>query len=636
MNLLTLEEVATQLKISKASVKNWEKQAYILPVHNGKYSQTDVDILGEKLNTGEIKRLNSRANKSRSKNKFIPTEYISNEESIKQLEVIIDFIIEYNIKPEQALFLLSVNSLIVIEEIDKEHVYDALLFTDSSLFKRVAVFNELKHWFLSIRSGEIKSDNKYCRFLLECDLPKERDSLGIIYQSIIHEGKKSSLGSYYTPATLVEEIVKDNLKNEGKVLDPCCGTGQFLLAMADNITDPNRIWGADIDKIATWITKINLFLHYKDSDFIPNITNVNSLREWSEGEFSLIATNPPWGAKIDKKDLKKIRDNYPHISSKESFSFFISFALKFLKRGGTYSFVLPESLLYVKNHQDVRSFMINNSTINLIKSSGRLFKNVFSSVIRIDGVKEFQHGESKVLVDLNSNTYNIHQERFLLNVNNIIDIYCSNSDQIIIDKVYRYKHTTLKNRSSWALGIVTGNNGEFLKNTEDDGLEPILKGKDLGILKPGTPSNFIAFTPEFFQQCAPEKYYRAPEKLLYKFISKDLVFSYDDRGQLSLNSANILIPQIEGMPIKVVGAILNSNIFKFIFRKKFNALKILRGDIETLPIPVMNSDEIREITGLVDDFLINNSEFSTIDDYLFSYYKLSDEEKKDILDFIKS
>lgn len=636
MILLTIDAVATQLKISKASVKNWEKQGYITPLHNGNYSQSDVDILGQKLNSGEIKKLNSRANKSRSKNKFIPTEYVTKEASIKSLELIINYIIEFNIKPEQALFLLSVNSLLGSGEVSRDNIYEALLFKDDSLFKRRSIFLELKNWFLEIRSGEIKKGNIYCTFLLECELPQERDVLGIIYQSIINEGKKSSLGSYYTPTSLVKEIVDENLKEEGKVLDPCCGTGQFLLTMADKITDPNRIWGADIDRIATRITKINLFLHYSHIDFKPNIYNHNSLVEWDEKDFSLIVTNPPWGAKIEKRDLKRIKENYPQVNSKESFSFFISFALKYLKKGGSYSFVLPESLLYVKNHQDIRSYMINNSTINLIKSSGRLFKNVFSSVIRIDGIKHSQPADSQVLISLNDKEHYVRQDRFLSNVNNIIDIYCDDSDQGLINKVYSHGYVTLKDNAKWALGIVTGNNADFLKENKTEGFEGILKGKDLRPLLPGIPTSFILYTPKKFQQCAPDEFYRAPEKLIYKFISKDLVFSYDDKSQLSLNSANILIPKIDGLPVKVVGAILNSSVHRYIFRKKFNALKVLRGDVESLPIPLFNKLEIDNFLLIINSFIEGITEFSEIDDFIFSYYGFNSEEKQKIIDFLKS
>ena len=62
------------------------------------------------------------------------------------------------------------------------------------------------------------------------------------------------------------------------------------------------------------------------------------------------------------------------------------------------------------------------------------------------------------------------------------------------------------------------------------------------------PAAFIRFDPDRFQQAAPERKYRAPEKLVYRFISKKLIVAYDDRGRLTLNSANILIPRVDAVP----------------------------------------------------------------------------------------
>ncbi len=621
MNLLTLEEAATVLGISKASVKNWEKHGYLKTLHNKMYSPVDVEDLKDKISTGEIKRLGSRANKSSSKNQFIPLEYVNNSDSIELLEKIVLFVLEYNIKPEQALFLLSVNALVKVGDIEKELVYEALKFSDSSLFKRKSIYNELKSWFSIIHKGEIKSDNRFCKFLLEVELPDENDFLGIIYQSIMHEGKKSKLGSYYTPTSVVKRIVEDNL-TDGKVLDPCCGTGQFLMVMATKIEDPRLIWGADIDNIAVRITRINLMLHYITEDFSPNIYNHNSLLELDEGGFSFIATNPPWGAKFDKKNLVLLKDKYPEIDSSESFSFFLSFALKYLKSDGIYSFVLPESILYVKNHQDIRSHLLNNSSISYIESSGRLFKNVFSSVIRVDGKNTPLRSDTEVKIKVDKTQYNINQSRFLSNQNRIIDIYCSNDDQEIIDMVYAYPHSFLKNQATWALGIVTGNNSLHVSSIYKDGMEPLFRGKELGKMELLAPSSYIQFDSKLYQQCAPVEIYRADEKLIYKFINKDLVFAYDDKKQLTLNSANILIPQIDGFPVKAVGALLNSSLYRFIFRKKFNAIKVLRGDIESLPIPNLDPSQINELITLVDNYLKGDIKYKTIDEYVLNIFDI--------------
>ena len=102
--------------------------------------------------------------------------------------------------------------------------------------------------------------------------------------------------------------------------------------------------------------------------------------------------------------------------------------------------------------------------------------------------------------------------------------------------------------------------------------------------------NYIRFVPESFQQVAPVEMYRAKEKLLYRFISEVPVFTYDDQQTLSLNSCNIVIPDIDGLEMKYILAILNSSVAAYFISKKFNSVKLLRLHIEQMPIPVVSID----------------------------------------------
>ena len=74
-------------------------------------------------------------------------------------------------------------------------------------------------------------------------------------------------------------------------------------------------------------------------------------------------------------------------------------------------------------------------------------------------------------------------------------------------------------------------------------------------------------------------------KLIYKFISGRLVFFYDDRQRYVLNSANMLIPDNTfPVPARVLAELLNSDVMNWVFAKLFSTRKILRGDLESLPI----------------------------------------------------
>ena len=129
------------------------------------------------------------------------------------------------------------------------------------------------------------------------------------------------------------------------------------------------------------------------------------------------------------------------------------------------------------------------------------------------------------------------------------------------------------------------------------------------------------------QQVAKEEIYRAPEKLVYKFISNKLVFAYDDSASLFLNSANILIPNIPSMCSKTVMAFLNSSLFQFMYIRLFGEVKILKGNLIELPFPEISDHENKQLSSLVDDVLNgDNSKQEVIDNYVFSIYGLTSEQ----------
>lgn len=98
----------------------------------------------------------------------------------------------------------------------------------------------------------------------------ENDILGFIYQSLITEGERNITGQYYTCKSVVEYIVGDkSLSDTETFLDPCCGSGAFLMAVKTN--NPNNLYGFDINPVAVMIASVNLLIKHKDKEFYPHI-----------------------------------------------------------------------------------------------------------------------------------------------------------------------------------------------------------------------------------------------------------------------------------------------------------------------------------------------------------------------------
>ena len=176
------------------------------------------------------------------------------------------------------------------------------------------------------------------------------------------------------------------------------------------------------------------------------------------------------------------------------------------------------------------------------------------------------------------------------------------------------------------MGIVTGDNNKYILQHNIADAEPIFRGSDVLPYTLKAPSSFIKFTPHLFQQVAPEHFFRKSEKLIYKFISKKLVFAYDNGQHLSLNSANILIPNIPNLSIKTVLALLNSAVFQYLFTKKFATHKVLRGDLEQLPFPYVSTQLQVLIDSLVDKAITLQETPKELEVLIFNLFGLSDDD----------
>ena len=149
------------------------------------------------------------------------------------------------------------------------------------------------------------------------------------------------------------------------------------------------------------------------------------------------------------------------------------------------------------------------------------------------------------------------------------------------------------------------------------------------------PNKYLEYNRELFQQVAKDEYYRAPEKLVYKFISNKLVFAYDDKQSLFLNSANILIPNIPNMSIKTAMAYLNSDLFSFYYKSLFGEIKILKGNLMEIPFPDISEEVNKKITNLVEDIIAKGCDDVELQKVIYKTYNLNDNDIKCIEGEIK-
>ena len=624
-NLVSLNELCEQLSISIATGRNWIKlgkiEVYSVVDNILYFTREYLSDLKRSIVVGENSSLKSRRNKKYVSGNDLYSSYIS--ENSKNIELVQNFI--------QTIKNLNIE------------LTDEIISTIIVNFARPIVCSDGDFLIQDvINNFGYSSDftDKYFDLLdvKLIDEPNE-DILGLLYISLKNLGDRKSKGAYYTPTSIVKKLIAsvfDNVDCKNKsVLDPCCGTGNFILQLPESFMAEN-VYASDIDLMSVLISRINYSKRFKVLDkslIYKNIFQCDYLDSKSSNKNDYIIGNPPWGVdfSVDKKqDLRK-KFKSALGANVESYDVVVEQALGELKRDGILAFVLPEAFLNVKAHKPIRQYMMSENSIKYIEYLGDVFDGVQCPSIILQIIHNLEPFSTKGLqVKTKEKDFIIQIERKV--TDECFSFLTEDKEYTLIDKILKSSNiVTLKNNADFALGIVTGDNSKYISNQKTSDNELVLKGSHLEKYRYKLSDNYIIFEPKSFQQVASIDLYRADEKLFYKFISNKLVFAYDDKQILSLNSCNILIPRLKGLSIKYIMAVLNSSVAQFFFAKQFNSIKVLRSHIEQIPIPIVEQKIQFEIEVLVDEIIHADDDnyqekCDILDLKICKLYGLSDEE----------
>ncbi len=412
------------------------------------------------------------------------------------------------------------------------------------------------------------------------------ENAGNRYEVSLSNSYRNKEGIYYTPTEIVKDLLKDYLeidKDNLTFCDPSCGSGNFIMGALEIGFKPENIYGFDIDPVAVEITKARI--KAKTGFTSKNIVTADFLKYTTDNacKYDYIFTNPPWGKKLDRN----LKDFYGRMfnagNSLDTSALFFFASMKCLNDNGVLGLLLPESFFNISVFANARKESLKYSIIRFV-DYGKTFEGLVTKAQAFI-LKNIKTSYNKVLCETKNKKFYRDQSTFTNNPKSIFNFYCSNTDAEIIDHIFSVSHLSLKDNAKWGLGIVTGNNSKFCINELKPGYMPVYKGSD--ITKDGLkePTTFIPKDTTLYQQVAPIEFYEAKEKLIYKFISSKLCFYCDNQQRYILNSANMVIID-KSFPIysKQLAALLSSDFMNWIFTKLFNTHKILRGDIESLPL----------------------------------------------------
>lgn len=613
--MFSLKEFCCLLSVSEATGRNWLRLGRIASdrERNGKpyFSQTYAQQFLAEVKNGSANVLKNRRNKKYVDGCGVYSSYLS--ESSKNSPVvsaIASKLKDRTLTQEQLREVLGECALQLFCQREGK-TYD---FTDNYVRHYLQGEIVLEKYDSLIRdllgdkaaSGDVETSLETDHLFAGVNyyLEQGQDILGMLYLSLKNLGMRKAAGAYYTPLHIVQKLlellrVKEDLtkKRPLKILDPCCGTGNFLLQLIPDCR-MEELYGSDIDPLAVQIARINLAIACPETP-VSLIRERIQVRDFLRGRdresYDVILGNPPWGGAQELTSQQLLKEKFLTGKSGEVYDLFLEQSLRRIKSGGVIAFVLPEAVLYVKSHQQIRALLAEQAQIQNLNYVGNVFHQVQCPAVIVKMQKT-----GKPLDTCGMKICRLGRE-FEITASRIISAECFNfhmpdDEYEIFHKIEQRPDVAfLKGQADFALGIVTGNNKKYLQEEKTAENEIVLKGSDIEKYVIRQAKQYLRYEPQYFQQTAPEGCYRAKEKLLYRFIGKNLVFAYDDRQRLSLNSCNILLPRIPGMDMKYVLAVLNSRTAQFLYDRKFCSLKVLRSYLEKIPLPVVSETEQQEI-----------------------------------------
>lgn len=516
--------------------------------------------------------VSNRTNKNRSKKERLKQEYILPIHNIKYTDITVPFLKQ------------------LLEMHKNGHSIPAILFAASTALLKT----ELK---------EYKKFDSGLRFDIPPQTTQETDLIGSIYQYLTPKQVRLSKGSFFTNRSMIENIVdKLDIGPNDTVFDPAVGSGNLIFN--SKITKPQQIIGVDLDELAIFCCKVNYYLKFGKNAPNPKIYHADFCKFilHNKEKFDYVLCNPPFGATIDVSCLAK-----NCISTEDSLTYFVVYSTPLAKKQAV--FILPESVVNVKKHTDLRKWILQEKNLICIDSYGNNFSGTMFPIVSL--TISNTHPTRTFIYDGDTVQNNIVSQLPFCYFRPI-----NSENAVLINKVLKKKTQSLLG-SIFGLGVVTGDNKKKVFSEYKTGYEPVITGKDITKFNIQKPTKYIIYDRNNLQQVAPDSLYRAKEKVIYKTVSRNMIFALDTTGTLTLNSANFFIPQNLTISTKCLVALLNSKLYEKLNKILYGENKISRTNLENLPIPHIDKRIQKRIEKLVD-----TKQYDKIDDIINSIFEL--------------
>lgn len=194
-------------------------------------------------------------------------------------------------------------------------------------------------------------------------LTAEHDYLGHLYEAFFRYTGGNTIGQYFTPRHICGFMANLlNVESDDIVLDPSCGTGGFLIAVMNRLSQQEhlsrahvvniiqeRLIGFDKEPVTAALCVANMILRGDGSTGVHRGDCFTS-EEYPVGSASVVLTNPP----------------FPHAKTDTPPERFIARALDGLQQRSRLGIIVPRSLLGKPNKRKWQASVLAHHTLDAV------------------------------------------------------------------------------------------------------------------------------------------------------------------------------------------------------------------------------------------------------------------------------
>lgn len=381
---------------------------------------------------------------------------------------------------------------------------------------------------------------------------------------------------------------------------------ELRLEIANMLKEAGAVGNLEAQQLASWdMFDQNVSSSFFDSDWMFGIKD----------GFDIVIGNPPYHQLSKDKTASETYKCYLKCKYGTSggrlntFIFFIHMGVSSLCSGGVITYIIPNTILTQEYYKATRLFLLNRTVIDRIVSYDILpFENAVvenvtfistKNILNNYKIKHFHSDiksinfdtekEKKEILSSSSYSFNFNSNKLSISKNTIPLKEICNINQAIALKGDKKLSVKFRN--------------------DENKYYRLLDGRNINKYVINWSGEYLDYDIKRIHSCKTKSIFEASEKLLFRRVSSNLIFAYDNQNYYALNTI-VVVTKKENIPfsLKYLLALLNSKLFNYYYISEYKSTKKVFSEIQArsvgeLPIKKISLSSQQKFVNIVDRIL---------------------------------